>query len=480
MPRLYIGSYIIDSADTSSSSTTSGVQLDPLDLEGGMTPQIVGTEYRWPTMYAVVTAASESALKTAVDAVVSAIRTVQGKTVKYEETNGTTLFEMSSNEWPQAEADVSIDQDQLTADIAFSFRGEQSGVVSGGAADEPGQTSPITWQYEISAGGIAGMVAQATFGPTISGGSITAGARQNALAWINKLRNTSNYPAWLSSAFRQVNALIEFDQKQAQGTIAESSYDPALVTLQFGELPATLAASSAFSSDVVSMTMQTAMRSRAPLPSRAGVLPGFDLIVGGDFVLKTEGNTTFNASDSSLADNAIYAKAQAVCEDIATYFQAVYGAALGLARYGTPLVSIDPRTGAVVYELAFTGSVSIFEWDERIELRNVYLKVYDRATKGKDWKYEMEGGPLRTLTHSLRVVAVTPVGFRNPSLERNWDLTEAGQEPVTDVKFTDGAVQWVTVGTRVWRYVNPGDGNNGAGATSSGIVNVNAIGQGVI
>lgn len=480
MPRIYIGSHIIDSADSGSSSTQTGAQLDPLDLEGGMTPAFVGTEYRWPVMYCVVTAASESALKTAVDAVVTAIRNVQGKTVKYEETNGTTLFEMSSAEWPQAEADASIDMDALTADIAFSFRGQQAGPVSGGAADEPGQTSPITWQYETSGGGIAGMVAQCTFGPTVSAGSITAGARQNAVAWINKLLNTSNYPAWLSTAFRMVDRVIEFDQKQNLATVAESSYDPALVTLTFAELPATLAAASAFSSDVLSVTINVQVATRAPIASRSGVSPGHDIVVSGDFLLKTEGNTTFNGSESSLADNAIYAKAVAVVADINTYFLGVYGAGMVLARYGTPTLSIDPKTGQVIYSSYYTGNVSIFEWDEKIELRNVYPKVYSRATKGKDYKYEQEGGPVRTLTHYLRAVAVTPVSFRNPQLARDWDLTEAGQEPVTDLKFNDGAAQWVTSGVRVWRYVNPSDGSNGAGATSAGVVNINSIGAGVI
>lgn len=480
MPRLYIGSHIIDSADTSSSSTQSGAQLDPLDLEGSMAPQIVGGEYRWPIMYCVVTAASESALKTAVDAVVAAIRNCQGKTIKYEETNGTTLFEMNSNEWPQAEAEVTIDQAQLTADIAFSFRGFQSGAVSGGAADEAGQTSPITWQYEITGGGIAGMVAQASFGPTISSGSITAGARENAVAWITKLRTTTNYPSWLDTTFRQVSAVIEFDQKQNLASIAESSYDPALVTITFRELPATLAANSAFTSDVQSVNVGVSMRQRPPLSSRAGALPGFDLIVSGDFILKTEGSDNFISTESSLADNAIYAKAAAVVAGIETYFQTVYGAGLGLVRYGKPELNIDPVQGFCTYAIAFTGDVTIFEWDERVELRNIEQKAWSRATKGKDWEYEQEGGPLRILRHYLKVVATVAVSFRNPQLGNNWSRVEAGSEPNTELKFSDGALQWVTVGERIWRYVNPSDGNNGAGATSAGSFTLDNVGQGVI
>lgn len=467
MARLKIGSYIIDAADTGSTSTTSGVQLDLIG-DDPLRPQIEGTEYRWPIMAANVTAASQSALKTAVDAVVTAIRNVQGVTVIYEETSGTTLFEMSNTVWPQAEASVEINQSDLTAYVVFSFIGRQVGPVSGGAGDEPGLLQPINWQYQVSAGGIAGMIATASFGPTVSGGSITAGARQNAVAWINKLRNTANYPAWLSSAFRMVDNVTEFDQKQNQGTVGESSYDPAQVTLMFAELPSSLAGGSAFSADVQKIEWGVTMNDRPPLNRRSGANAGFDLTLNINFILRTEGNTTFNSSESSLADNAIYAKAEAVAAAVITVFETIY-ASLTLAKLGKPTLSIDPTSGVATATVRYYGDVTIVSWEERALLSNVAQKVFSRATDGSDWKYELEGGPLRMLTHTLTIVSIgSPVLYKPPTLGNDWDELQTDSEPKTEAAYSDGQIQFSTFGQKVWRYVNPGPGSHGAGASTVG------------
>lgn len=459
MPRLYIGSYIIDSADSSSSSTTSGVQLD-LPADDPIRPVIQGNEYRWPIMMAQVTAASESALKTAVDAVVDAIRNCQGKTIKYEETNGTTLFEMASTLWPQAQGDVEVEPGQLTAYITFSFIGAQAGPVSGGAADEPGQIQPINWQYEVSGGGIAGMIATCVFGPTIVAGSITAGARQNAIAWINKLKTTSNYPAWLGTAFRQVDAVVEFDQKQNLASVAESSYDPAQVTIFFAELPASVAADSTFNSNVQRIEWSVAVNDRPPLNKRSNANAGFDITLNMNFTLKTEGNTAFNSSDTSLADADIYAKALAVANAVITLFQTVY-ASITLVKLGQPIINIDPGSGLCVVAVRYIGDTTIVEWQESALLSNVEQKVHSRATDGSDWKYEMEGGPIRTLAHQLRIVSIgSPVLYKPPSLGSDWDELQSDTEPKTEAAFSDGTVQFMTYGQKTWRYVNPGPGSN--------------------
>ena len=459
MPRVYIGSYIIDSADASSSSTTAGVQLD-LEPDDPIRPQIQANEYRWPIMFANVTAASEAALKTAVDAVVAAIRNCQGKEIKYEETNGTTLFSMPSTEWPVVTADVEVEQGQLTAQLAFSFRGAQAGVVSSGAADEPGQVQPINWQYEVSGGGIAGMIAQCSFGPTIVAGSITAGARENALAWINKLKSTANYPAWLGTAFRQVDAVVEFDQKQNLASVDETSYDPASVTLFFAELEESLAADSTFDSNVQRIEWSVAVNDRPPLNRRSGANSGFDITLNMNYTLKTEGNTAFNSSDTSLADSAIYQKALDVANAVITIFQTVY-ASITLVKLGKPIINIDPGSGLCVVSVRYIGDTTVVEWQENALLSNVAQKAHSRATDGSDWKYEMEGGPIRTLSHQLRIVSIgSPVTYRKPVLSNDWDEIQSDSEPKTEAVYSDGAVQFMTFGSKMWRYVNPGSGSN--------------------
>lgn len=474
--RLHIDSYIIDSADTSSSSTTAGVKL-ALDEAEPLTPTIEGNEYRWPIMYAYVTAANEGALKTALDALEQAVRNCSGLTIKFEETNGTTLKQMHANLWPQAEAAFEVEQGDTTAEVAFSFTGRQAGPVAAGAADEPGIVGNVVWSYSLLPGGSGAMTAQAVFGPTMSGDTVSAGTRQNALAWINKLANTANFPPFLATTFRRIGAPeIEFDQRLNVAALTEADYNPCLVTQVFAELQPTLAAMSAFASGVERINTGSAVEPRSPLPGRAGQKPGFDLVLFGDFTLKVMGNTTFNASDTRIADTALKAKADEVALACTILFESVYNS-MNLVRWNAPLVSIDFTTGLCTFNVRYTGDGGILEWDESTQLTNVDQKIFARATDGTDWEFEMKGGPIRLLVHTLRVVSSSPVTYRKPSLGKDWSRMEAVAEPITKLRFTDdGNAQYVTVGSVTYRYVNPSKGANAGNVRNS--FNADSVGNG--
>lgn len=461
MPRLCIGSsYIIDSADTSSTSTTSGVQLD-LDAEDGARPVIRDSEYRWPIMYAVVTAASQAALKTAVDAVIDAIMNCAGKEVKYEETNGTTLFNMPATIWPMAVGECEPDYDGLTCDIAFSIIGQRAGVLAGGAADEPGQIGPIEWQYENTGGGLGGMIVNATFGPTLSAGSITAGARQNAVAFINKMLSSSNYPAWLSAAFRCVGiAPIAFDQKANQGTVGESSYDPAIVSMTFRELAATLHADATFPAEVRSANWNVDMQEREPIDVRSGQLdPGNEIVLFGDLLVKTEGNTTFNGSETSLADNAIEAACAAAVDSIVNMFKAVY-ASLTPVQLGNYRLNIDAIQGVCGFAVSFLACGRILAWKESGILLNRWPKARSRASNGADTRYINKGGPIKTLVHNLTIQTQgSPEPYRAPNLQSGWDIDDSATEPVTEISYRNGFRIFTTTGESSYTFMNKGPTN---------------------
>lgn len=453
MARLKIGSYIIDSADSASTSTTSGVVLD-LDGAEPLAPSIEGGEYIWPIMYAYVTAASESALKTAVDTVVDKINQCPGQAIVYEETSGTTLFEMHPNIWPDAQAQTSPDYSGLSADIAFQIRGVRPAPLSGsgGTADEAGQRGTINWQYEITPGGIAGMVATATFGPTLSGTTVTAGARENAVAWINKLRNTANYPAWLDTNFRMVHAAIDFDQKQNQGTVGESSYDPCVAVLSFREVDSALT----LPTNVLSADWAVVMDEREPVDVRSGqVSPGFQFELTGTVTIKTEGNTTFNSSETNIADANVYTTAETAVSAIITHFQAVY-AGFALTQIGSPRIGIDAIQGNASFGVTFTSQTAIRSWEEEGELTNQWSKIWSRATDGTDWRFANEGGPIKMLTHRLRIVSMdAPQPYRAPTFgDDNWDEVEVSRKPVKSTIHANGLRMYVTEGEGIWRYVN--------------------------
>lgn len=482
MAILTVGSYILDEADSGSTSSTSGCQLDigEADDPDFMTPEIEddtagsgASEYRWPIFHAVVTAASVAALKTAVDAVEAGIMNCSGKTITLA-SSGSTLFTMSDTVFPQCTASVKKEYDELRCDIAFSFIGKRAGTPATGAASETGQVGAITWQYEISAGGLAGMVATAVFAAG------AGGARTNANTWVNKLRNTGNYPAWLSTAFRMVGAVIEFDQKANEASISETSYDPSRVTLTFRELAASLAADSNWPSTVLAANWNVAMTERKPLNQRAGGAAGFDLVLFGDLTCKTEGNVTFNASETSLADGAIYAAANTAVTSIISQFRTVY-ASLALTQWGSPVLNIDEVQGIVGFAVHFTANANVLEWEETCIIRNIFQKVWSRASDGSDWVYEKKGGPIRTCTHSLRIVGVSaPQPYRPPTLNSNWDEVDAGIEPTIRLKHNNGAIEYHTAGEKTWRYVNPGPTDGRGQTTTLTPIDMDSISNGVL
>jgi hypothetical protein len=456
MARLLIGSYILDSADSSSSSTTTGATFE-LDGDDPLSPQINNDSFDWPVMFVHVTAASESALKTAVDTVVDTINECTGKAVVYEETSGTTLFEMHPNIWPEAEAETRVDWGQTEADIAFSIRGlRPGGALTGGSADEPGQKS-INWQYETTAGGIAGMICTAEFGPTLSGTTVTAGARENAIAFINKMDNTANYPAWLDTNFRRVGAVVEFDQKGNQSSIAESSYDPCVAVVQFRELDSTLAADAAWPSQALGATWSVNMEPRDPLNVRSSQRDaGFNLELVGTIQLKTEGSTTFNSSETSLTDAQTYQAALDAVGAIVTQFRAIYTTFL-LTQMGSPRIDVDAISGLCGFSVTFTSTAGILQWEEGGEVRNSWPKAYSRASDGTDWRYANEGGPVKILAHSLRIVSLnTPQPYRPPAfIARDWDEVEIGVTPTVEAADAGGVTTiYTTRGDSVWRYLN--------------------------
>ena len=482
MARLYVGSYILDSADTSSSSTTSGVQLD-LDWEDPLSPEIedqpdgAGSDYRWPLFYAIVTAANEGALKTAVDAVRAAVENCSGKTITYEETNGTTLFTMASTDWPQCTGRCVVEQGQLTAEIAFSFIGRRAGTAGTGAADAQGQVGPITWEYERSPGGLAGMIVRAVFKAT-SG----TGARANAVTWINAITNPSNYATkapWLNSAFRALSPIVEFDQSANLATVAETSYDPARVTLTFRELHSTLAADAAWPTQALSGNWNVGLTERGAMNERAGSEAGFDVTLFGDVTLKSQGNTTFNSSETKLTDAELYANGLAAVNVIISHFRTVY-AFMQLIQMGQATINIDAVQGVAGFTVRFLGGTNVLEWEEHCTVKNVQAKVRSRSTDGSHWKYEMAGGPDRICRHTLRMVALTPLPYRAPSLNTNWDEDEAELEPTITLKHNNGQVEYHTFGSKQWTYMNSGP-TGGQGYTSTLIPRtIDAIGDGLI
>jgi hypothetical protein len=277
---------------------------------------------------------------------------------------------------------------------------------------------------------------------------------------------------------RMVGAVVEFDQKANEASLSETSFDPARVTLTFRELPETLATT--VDTKVLAVNWNVAMTERKPLNQRAPGSAGADLVLFGDLTLKTEGNTTFNASETSLADNAIYGIANAAVTLIIAQFRTVYQS-LALTQWGNAVLNIDEVQGIVGFAVHFTANCNVLEWEETCVIRNQFQKVWSRASDGSDWVYEKRGGPIKTCTHSLRIVAISaPQPYRPPTLNPNWDEVDAGLEPTIRLKHNNGQTEYHTAAEKTWRYVNRGPTDGRGQTTTLTPKDMDSIGDGRI
>lgn len=446
--KLEIGSYVLDTANVGSSSTTSGAILG-WNPEEGWEPTIAGDQFIWPEFWIYIEPqASAAVLEAAIKEIQDTFNSINGKNVTLKDQNGDTILEMKAVEWPEVVAVARVDPGDRTAKIVIeSITGSRPGGVSGGSADEPGQIGALSWSYEISSGGLAALVANGTFGP-IDGG---AGARQNAEAWRFKLLSSSNYPSFLKNTFRQVDAMFMMDQQPEQAAIGEASFNPCTCTIMFRELPADVA--SALPNEVIACDAKTTMVPRPPLNTEANQDPGHDLVLSGTITLKIQGSTSWEPGETRATQQQTYDKLKAAAEALRTDFFTRY-ARFQITQLGEGTIDIDSVAGVCGFQFKFTTAEKILKWDENLTIRNQARKIYDEITDGSTVVHEQAGGDLRTLTHEFSVISIgSPVPYNPPTLQSQWDQFDAAQD--YDAKFDhgEGTILHHVRGSTAWRWV---------------------------
>lgn len=454
MSRLKIGSYVIDT--TAANSTTSGVRLD---LSGDETGGIVFTGSTtggsFAGFFVSVSAASEAALKTAVAAVVDKINNVMGQDIVYEETTGTTQWDMLASDWPEVVGEYSVSYGALSAKMAVGFTASRPAAQTSGAGDEPGQAGPINWQYEQTTNDSAACVVKVAFQ-----GDSTNSARQHMLTYVNKMSNTANYPSWLPTSMRLVGKVWEFEQQPNQTSpVPELAYNVGLLTLTFQEMAAALEAAGTLD-NFKTCSYMVSKTKRAPIDIRSGLTdPGHDVVIAGTMVLATEGNTTWNSSDSAFAAASIRAAALSAIASIRTDAEA----RMGVGAF-VQLGEVDIDIGGINGEVAFTGHYitgspsRVMSWEETGVLANADQVMKSRATNGAETIYRKAGGPERTFTHSLTATGLGVIAYKMPPLNANWERVGASIETPKQEPFAGaiGVSVYKTVGSSSWVYVNPG------------------------
>lgn len=459
MARLKIGTYIIDSADSGSTSTTSGVQLHI--AEGNVTVDERSTGVLLTGLDCTVTAATEAALKTAVEAVLNAIERCDGVDLVFEETVGTTLATLRASEWRITGHAETVYGD-LTAYIELGFEGERFAPLTNGAGDEPGQLGEITYEYELVVSGLAACIVNARFGTSEDG---TIGGLQRAQTYVNKMRNPANYPSWIPATLPLVDVIFPIidQQPNAASPVPAKNLTPVMVRLFFREMASDLAANAAFASIKVANYTINAVKS-PPLDESSGQMePGMDVLISGLFQFKTEGNTTFDASDTTkTAATALQPLTIAAIAVIRT--QAATRMGLTLMQLGGADITMEGDNGQVTWAIhCITAGSRIREWEEEGLLSNTGLLMKTRATNGAEWLYEKNGGPEKSFTHSLTAVAlVTPAPYKVPVSGRDWKQlelvinTEIKRNYHVGSQGGDSQSAFVTRARSAWVHVNPG------------------------
>lgn len=280
--RLKIGSYIIDAAESGSTSTTSGVRLLLDSPSVRWSEDRFGMEIVFP---AQVTAASAAALKTAVEAVRNAaVKTVNADLV-LERTSGTTLFSwtVSDNVFSRIVGSVEAEAGALDGNtdthvalMVLTFRAERLGTSSGSAGDSAGALDPLDWSIGFDANGRGSASVTGTFN-----------TRLNAAAFANGLRGSTR-PAWMGTGWRFVTVAYGPSQQLNQvSPVPEAAWAPCTVTVAFRMLPSAFAADGAFA-DVVDVDYSVHAEPRPPIAEGAGGGPGHNILVSGSLQFKTE------------------------------------------------------------------------------------------------------------------------------------------------------------------------------------------------
>jgi hypothetical protein len=469
--RLTIGSYTLDGTPASSTTTTAALRL-PFDLP--FAPRIAGNELRLAGLRVFVVAASESALKTDVDAILAQFDNANGKTVTFFNTTGTALFAIDSADWPEVHIEHEVDFGDDNAEIVFDIVATRPEPVSTGAADEAGQRGEIEWELEIGPNGLTGAVAIGEFGPVGAGTS----AWENAAAWVAGLfgEPPTGIPTFFSDRLRAVQARPVSRQKPNQASITDESYDPVTVMVMFREVYTGLGTIPA---DITDVNVNVSVANSEAMDVRAGEASGPAIVVlSGWFFIKTEAPTEF-LSAATAVSNPLQ-RGQTVYSSIEADFRNIY-ASLSLHDLGAVELDISPDSGRCTFRRSFS-TTRVLVWRESTRVNNVDPVVINRDYKGKDIVHHGRGGPVATLSHSLYIESMDVVPYTPPTLDSNWIRMDRGQDVTIEARLRGERIIFTTNGSSNWRYANPSErGPSDQGTTGQGkVLTLDNIGNGTL
>lgn len=386
--RLKIGSYVIDAAETGSTSTTAGCRLLFGDsLEGG-TPLFEWREGRASGQLVFVVQVAGVALKAARDALSAAVTKTINADVVLESAAGTTVkdWKVSDGSWQRVTGEVVVNEGDAAGLVLVVLTFERAGLATGSAGDVAGSLDGPVWSFMFESQGKASVVGTCVFN-----------TRTNAAAWVQGMRAGTAWPAWMNTTTTRFVTAGYPDMPQqpnAADPVPDSAYTPVRATVVMNMLPAAWAADASFT-DVVDGDCEMSVRPRARRQREAGSRPGYDVLITGRLVFKTEQDTTFDPNDTTVeAANGMKARARACFNVMKADLETRYGTVVELQE--SPEFTPSGKTGEWIFAALGTADFDgIYDFRDNVTFERSPGAVVLEGDKGSVVMAEKLGPTVR-------------------------------------------------------------------------------------
>lgn len=398
--RLKVGTYIIDAAETGSTSTTTGCRLLTKDMPGAQWAEGYGdAEIPFGIQVARDTTAN---LKTSLDALVAALTATVNADLVLEYASGSTLNQwlVSTGAWSRITCRVEVHEGKTGAVVLAVFRAERLAPTSGAAGDSDGQLGPMDWSEAFDANGRGSLSLSATF-QTLA----------KAKTWVGTIRSGASLPAFIGSAWRFLTVGYSHQRQENQASPPPAaSYTPCTATVIMRALPASLA--STLPSTVLDVDYTITTKPRPPLPEDAGASPGYDVIISGSLQLKTESDSTFDSGDSTnVAAGAIASTVRTALTAIKS--DAETRAGMTFTQLDEPEVGTGGTRGEISFAITGVAMLpnGVLGWDESVVLARITQDKIVGGTQGKQ-VFKHPNGPLWTCAHDLVITSLEMPSYK--------------------------------------------------------------------
>ncbi len=447
--RLKIGSYIIDAAETGSTSTTAGCLLM---LEGGPAMKgETGPDQASLPFLVHVRASTQANLKTAMDALRAACAVVNADIVCEYATNSELLgLKVSTGAWARTSIKITEEEGKLAAKVLLVCTAERVAPLNTGAGDVPGSLGPMDLEFGFDDNGCGSASLSALF-KTLA----------DAKTWVQTVRAGTGRPAILGSHWRFRSPKYDGKRLENQSTpVPDTAYSMFRATCLLSALPPDLAA--ALGNDIIACQYVGEFNARPPQNIKTGQAPGYNVFITGTLQVKGASDSTFDSGDSTaLAAAAWPATVRAALQGIVSHFQARIG--VQIEQPDEPAWAPSGTSGQITFAIVGRAGVgNVLSLFETVTIKRATRNRRLGGTAGTR-VYKHRNGPMYTASHDVTIVAkALPSYPALPFLQgSNWDEDEftPGQPDVTVA--ANGTREYTARWTGQWTYVGPDPQHDG-------------------